>query len=379
MEANEETSAEAKIVKAILTTATTQARARDQLDELLEVHTLHKILRIGAWIRRFIVNCRQKVKARKYGPISTEEIESQRLWWIKRAQCDAASDDEIKKDRVNLNLQPNQNAILECRGRIEGEYPIYIPRNHPLARKLVQQAHLSTLHGGVRMTMAKIRDCYWIPKLRQLVKRVRTECWGCKRFRIQAYENPPPGNLPKSRTEVTTPFEVIGVDFAGPIRYNTKGKRTRKSYLVLYGCSLTRAVHLEVLKTLELSEFLGSVKRFVARRGRPKIIYSDNGATFKAASKWLKQVQKDERLHDFLAIREVHWKLNLSLASWWGGQYERLIGLFKRSFYKQIGGGKLTFEELVDVVLDVEVALNNRPLSYIEDDVQCQYSHRMPC
>ena len=218
--------------------------------------------------------------------------------------------------------------------------------------------------------MAKIRDCYWIPKLRQPVKRVRTECWGCKRFRIQAYENPPPGNLPKSRTEGTTPFEVIGVDFAGPIRYNTKGKRTRKSYLVLYGCSLTRAVHLEVLKTLELSEFLGSLKRFVARRGRPKIIYFDNGATFKAASKWLKQVQKDERLHDFLAIREVHWKFNLSLAPWWEGQYERLIGLFKRSFYKQIGGGKLTFEELVDVVLDVEVALNNRPLSYIEDDVQ---------
>ena len=105
-----------------------------------------------------------------------------KLWWIKRTQCDAASDDEIKKDKVNLNLQPNQNVILECRGRIEGEYPIYIPRNHPLARKLVQQAHLSTLQGRVEMTMAKIRDCYWIPKLRQLVKRVRTECWGCKRF-----------------------------------------------------------------------------------------------------------------------------------------------------------------------------------------------------
>ena len=202
------------------------------------------------------------------------------------------------------------------------------------------------------------------------MKRVGTECWGRKRFRIQVYENPPPGNLLKSRTKGTTPFEVIGVDFAGPIRYNTKEKWIRKSHLVLYGCSLARAVQLEVLKTLELSEFLGSLKRFFARRGHPKIIYSDNGATFKAASKWLKQVQKDERLHDFLATHEVHWKFNLSLAPWWGGQYERLIGLFKSSFYKQIGCGKLTFEELVDVVLDVEVALNNRPLSYIEDDVE---------
>ena len=114
------------------------------------------------------------------------------------------------------------------------------------------------------------------------------------------------------------------------------------------------------------------MKRFVARQGRPKIIYSDNEATFKAASKWLKQVQKDERLLDFLAIGEVHWKFNLSLAPWWGGQYECLLGLFKRSFYKQIGGGKLTFEELADVMLDVEVALNNRPLSCIEDDVELQ-------
>ena len=42
-----------------------------------------------------------------------------------------------------------------------------------------------------------------------------------------------------------------------------------------------------------------------------------------------------------------------------GGQYERLIGLFKRAFYKTIGNGVITFEELEDVVLDVKVALND--------------------
>ena len=93
---------------------------------------------------------------------------------------------------------------------------------------------------------------------------------------------------------------------------NSPGRTRRYEYSTsppinaLVSPLLTRAVHLEVLKTLELSEFLGSLKRFVARRGRPKIIYSDNGATFKAASKWQKQVHNDERLHDFLAIREVH-------------------------------------------------------------------------
>ena len=62
--------------------------------------------------------------------------------------------------------------------------------------------------------------------------------------------------------------------------------------------------------------------------------------------------------------------IHLSRASWWGGQFERLIGLVKRALYKSIGSGSLTWAELQDVLLDVEVAPNNRPLSYVEDDPQ---------
>ena len=121
---------------------------------------------------------------------------------------------------------------------------------------------------------------------------------------------------------------------------------------------------------MEVVEFIPSLKRLIARRGRPKIVYSDNAKTFKAADKWLKTAQKDEKLHQFLADNGLEWRFNLSRAPWWGGQFERLIGLFKRAFYKTIGNGILSFEELAEVVLDVEVALNNRPLTYLEDDVQ---------
>ena len=365
-----ETDVEARVIRGVFTTATTTTRVRDELDELLEAHPLHKTCRVGAWMRRFIDNCRRPVGDREHGPLHTEEIDVQRMWWIRRAQQDAGSDDETEKNRINLNLQPNEDGILECRGRIVGEYPTYLPQNHPFSRKLIEQAHLRTLHGGVGMTMAKVRECYWIPKLRQLVKRIRSECWGCKRFRVKSYEVPPPGKLPISRTQGSTPFEVLGVDFAGPIQYKAKGKKTKKSYLVLYGCSLTRAVHLECLKSLHVSEFLTSLKRFIARRGRPRIIYSDNGATFKSAEKWLRKVYKDEELNDFISRQQIKWKFNLSRAPWWGGQYERLIGLFKRAFYKSVGNGTLTFEELEDLVLDIEVALNDRPLSYLEDDVE---------
>ena len=129
-------------------------------------------------------------------------------------------------------------------------------------------------------------------------------------------------------------------------------------------------MHLELLKSLEVVEFLPSLKRLIARRGRPQVIYSDNATTFKAAEKWLKQAQKDERFNALLTDKGIQWRFNLSRAPWWGGQFERLIGLFKRSFYKSIGNGNLTWEELMDVILDIEVGLNNRPLSYLEDDVE---------
>ena len=104
--------------------------------------------------------------------------------------------------------------------------------------------------------------------------------------------------------------------------------------------------------------------------GRPKRIYSDNGKTFVAAARWLKRVQRDEKLNSFLSEHSIAWSFNLSRAPWWGGQFERLIGVFKSSFYKSIGNGLLTWPELCEVVLDVEVALNNRPLSYLEEDIQ---------
>ena len=53
-----------------------------------------------------------------------------------------------------------------------------------------------------------------------------------------------------------------------------------------------------------------------------------------------------------------------------GGQFEGLVGVFKRAFYKTFGGGMLSWTELCKVVLEVETQLNRRPLSYVEEDVQ---------
>ena len=164
-----------------------------------------------------------------------------------------------------------------------GMYPIYIP-DQCVCHKLVEQTHWLRLHGGLVMTLAKIQEKYWIPRLRRLAKRAINFCYGCKRFQVRALITPPPGLLPKERTQGMTAFEVVGVDFAGPIRYCRKKNLEGKCYLVLFACSLIRALHLELLLSLETVEFLGALKRFIARRGRPTKIFSDNGKTFAAAA-----------------------------------------------------------------------------------------------
>ena len=53
-----------------------------------------------------------------------------------KAQNVAHQEPNIQADKLQLNLQYNDKQVLECRGRILGEYPIYLPDNHPFTQKI---------------------------------------------------------------------------------------------------------------------------------------------------------------------------------------------------------------------------------------------------
>ena len=231
---------------------------------------------------------------------------------------------------------------------------MYLPDSQRFTEKLVTQVHLGTLHGGVVSTMAKVRELYWVPRLRRLTKRIVKNCHGWRRFQAQAFSSRLRGDLPKDRTEGQNPFQVVGVDYAGPLKYRKNAKTEGKAYALLYACSLTRALFLDLLLNLETKEFLATFKRFIARRGRPQKVYSDNGRTFVGAAQWIKQVMQDEKFQNFLAYQGIKWQFNLSRAPWWGGQFERMLGLVKGVLYKCIGNGLLSWAELQEVLLDIE-------------------------
>ena len=326
-----ESQAEPQVTREVFAVA---REVTDEFDVLLEKFALWKVLRVCAWISRFANNTRKHKEQRTKGPLTTVEIERQTLFWVARAQNNAKGSEKFEEDRLQLNLQERQDGLLECRARIQGDYPIYLPDSHPFTEKQTVVAHQSTLHGGVGLTLTKVRERYWVPRLRRLAKKVIKKCYGCKRFQAVVLKRPPPGNLPRDRTEGRAAFQVIGVDFAGPLKYRKGKKNEGKAYIVLYACSLTRRIYLELLPNMETTEVITSLKRFIAHRGRPKKIYSDNGKTFVGAANILKTIMHDEKVHDYLAKHRIMWQFNLSRAPWWGGQFERLIGLVKRALYK---------------------------------------------
>ena len=304
--------AEAKSPKEILNVAQIKEDA-DVFDQLLERVNLRRALRVGARIRRLLYNGRNDVE-KKSGQITTDDVMTERKWWIRRVQERAQKEPHHAKLVEELGLRTNNDNLLVCHGRIQGQFPVFLPREAKFTEKLVQRIHVETLHGGVNLTMAAVREHFWIPRLRSLVKIVRSNCYRCKRFRATAITKPTPGQLPEERTTVGGAFEVIGTDFTGPIRYKRKSQKEGKAYLTIFACSLSRGVHLELLPNLETETFIPCLKRLIARRGRPRVIYSDNGGTFIKAAKWLSQLRKNERIQGLLEQHEITWRFNLSRA-----------------------------------------------------------------
>lgn len=79
------------------------------------------------------------------------------------------------------------------------------------------------------------------------------------------------------------------MDFAGPLMVKTSNS-TSKAYIALFTCAVTRAIHLELVSSQSTENILLALKKFIARKGLCKVIYSDNVKTFKRTDQDLKKL-----------------------------------------------------------------------------------------
>lgn len=161
--------------------------------------------------------------------------------------------------------------------------------------------------------------------------------------------------LPTTRVLVGKPFDCIGIEMAGPIHLNSG-----EVYYLLITCLKIRAIHLEVVPTLFTKDFMLAFKKFVARRGTPSYILSDNATYFILARKQLTLKSKTSTT--------IIWQTITPRASHEGGIYERLNRTIKDSLKKTIRRRKLLYQEFEVLLISIEGVLNDRSLLPMTDD-----------
>ncbi|KRY43229.1 hypothetical protein T03_4617, partial [Trichinella britovi] len=176
--------------------------------------------------------------------------------------------------------------------------------------------------------------------------------------------------LSEVRTTLAPAFAHVGMDFAGPLFVKTTRKTTSLRYVCLITCKVSRAVHLELVSDMSTVGVMQALRRFIARRGRPATIQTDNFRFLQSAASELRRLWRGidvDQVQNELAGQRIQWHFIPPRAPWMGGYWERLIRTMKESLRKVLGQALLDDEELRTILCEVEACLNARPLTLVEE------------
>jgi hypothetical protein len=256
-------------------------------------------------------------------------------------------------------------------------HQMILPSNQHFTKLIVSAEHIRLFHAGSQLLTASHREKYWIPRIRTVVKTTIHQCLTCYRLKAQATQQLM-GELPPSRVQPSRPFATTGVDYAGPVLLrlgNTHSKTIVKGYIAIFVCFATKDVHIEVVTSLTTEPFIAALRRFIARRGKPTTIQSDNGTNFKGAANQLHDVYKMlhsstqmATIQDFLTTEGCEWKFIPPKSPHFGGLWEAAVKSMKHHLRRTLGPHIATYEELRTLLAQIEACLNSRPLCALSDD-----------
>uniref|UniRef100_A0A1I7TP05 Integrase catalytic domain-containing protein n=1 Tax=Caenorhabditis tropicalis TaxID=1561998 RepID=A0A1I7TP05_9PELO len=331
-------------------------------------NSLGKMSRIAVYVLKFV-----KIKFQKLSPETLRRLE-EKLPLLKNIKANTTMDrDEFyagekavildhqktitKKHlakHANLGIIKNEDGLLVCKGRMElaelekaAKEPILVLPKSTLAKQIIWNSH-GKFHNTTEHTMDVTRRRFWIPTLRQQVKSVIGKCSRCQRFNKQPFLYPDMGRLPQFRVRRHHPFENTGLDNFGPFTYKKEDGTEGTAFGTIFTCTVTRLVHIEVVQDTTAQQFVQAFRRFVALRGTPKQVVSDNGTNFVLGQKIIEEAIK--RCPS--AETGINWKFITPYSPWKGGVYERMVQSVKHAFLKAIGRKILTLDELATILYE---------------------------
>ncbi|XP_048006892.1 uncharacterized protein LOC125242210 isoform X2 [Leguminivora glycinivorella] len=348
----------------------------------------NKLKRIVAYIFRFIHNCKNPNMKTK-GTLKLDEIDNALTYLVKLSQKQSYAIEltallqgkrlKTKSYLLQLAVFVDGDSVIRVGGRLqnadcnyEQKHPILLDGKHYFTRLLMEGEHLRLLHAGPQLLLSSIRAEFWPVGGRTLARSVVHKCITCVRLRGEAMK-PLMGNLPADRVTSFYPFQVCGLDFAGPFMISSKkgkGNRITKCYLNIFVCFATKAVHLEAVSDLSTNAFILSLRRFVARRSRPHTIYCDNGTNFVGANNELGRMLRSAQnsVYEFGNEENIKFIFSPPYSPTFGGIWEAAVKSAKFHLKRIMGNASLTFEELSTLFSQIESILNSRPLTPFSSD-----------
>ena len=291
---------------------------------------------------------------------------------------------EIPKNSSLLPFKPfMHDSLIRVGGRIKHadlpfniKHQIITHHKHRIASLILRDIHERYMHTGRHHILSLSREHYWISKGCSLGRKIASSCLTCKR-RVAKPVAPLMADLPTERLSIKQqPFTYTGVDYFGPI-YVKFSKKTRsnqaiaKRYGVIFTCLTVRAVHIELASDLTTEVFLLTLRRFIARRGKPKEILSDNGSNFIGADRQLREALGklgQRKIYNDLSSQNIIWKFNAPLSPWKGGAWESMVKLTKKAMKAVMKDRTYHEESLITLLCEIEAMLNSRPLLPCSND-----------
>lgn len=358
------------------------------LPDISKFSSLRKLLNSTAYVFRFIRQVQKKPHlSDKEKYLTCSEIQNAKKLWCLQSQKDSFCQEyrtlvkgkSVNKDSKLFPLSPCLNDNLIClKGRIdncpelkmETKRPIILSHSHPFTRLLVREYHERNGHAGTQLVLNEIRQEYWITQARKLIASVINSCNFCKIKKAKPIM-PEMGQLPLERLQQPPrAFFFVGIDYFGPIDV-VIGRRHEKRYGVLFTCLSVRAVHLELAESLNTDSAILAIRRFIARRGQPVCIWSDNGTNLCSADrelrKALNEVDDDEIKKNCLA-QNIDWKFIAPASPHMGGAWERMVRTVKQTLKIILRERIPKLEVLQTVLIEAENIVNSRPLTYVSSN-----------
>lgn len=339
-----------------------------------------RLVRAQAWALRIVRHHRDKLI------LTQDEIREATDHIIREVQQVEFEEDyqnlktgkEISKNSRLRKYSPflDQNKIIRMRSRLqEAEFlqyeqrnPIILPNKNPVTKLIVHDFHVKYWHANYNTVLNELRQIYVIPHMRSILKSVRSSCQTCI-IRSARPQVPEMSTLPRSRLAARMkPFSYVGVDCFGPMLVKVH-RRSEKRWGVIFTCLTTRAVHIELISSLSTDAFIMSLTCFIGRRGLPNEIFCDNGTNFRGADNELKRVTDENMQHAITdKFATIKFNFNPPSAPHMGGAWERLIRSIKAGL-RHLLNGNVTSEELLRTsLIDIEMLINSRPLTYVATD-----------